>query len=456
MEKYQAITLRNIHEFADIALLDNEQLEAINVVGHVLPFKTNTYVVKHLIDWEKVPHDPIYILNFPQKEMLLPHHYDLMKEALETEDREFIRETAQRIRHELNPHPAGQKKYNVPSIDGVMLPGIQHKYQETVLFFPMQGQTCHAYCSFCFRWAQFTMKDLRFGMKEIDLLVKYLEANPQVTDVLFTGGDPMVMKAKLLDYYITPLVEADLPNLKTIRIGSKTLSYWPYRYTEDEDADEVLSIFESVVDSGYHLAFMAHFNHFQELRPRALHDAVENIRKTGAIIRTQSPLLNHINASSSIWATLWKEQVRLGMIPYYMFVARNTGAQHYFSVPLVKAAEIFRKAYEQVSGVARTVRGPSMSATPGKVEVTGIVEVDGKKAIALRFIQGRNPEWVGKLFFAKYDETATWLDDLIPFRGEQFFFEKELSTYLQSAEKNYEKLRIVSEEEEMSFSSFAT
>ncbi len=454
MEKYRAITMRNIHELADIAQISEEQLEAISVVGHVLPFKTNTYVVKHLIDWDKIPHDPIYILNFPQKEMLLPHHYDLMKEALETEDREFIHEAALRIRHELNPHPAGQKTYNVPAIDGEKLPGIQHKYQETVLFFPMQGQTCHAYCSFCFRWAQFTMKDLRFGMKEIDLLIKYLEANPQVTDVLFTGGDPMVMKAKLLDYYITPLLEADLPNLHTIRIGSKTLSYWPYRYTEDEDSDEVLSIFENVVDSGYHLAFMAHFNHFQELRTRALREATENILKTGTVIRTQSPLLNHINASPSVWATLWKQQVRLGMIPYYMFIARNTGAQHYFSVPLVKAVDIFRKAYNKVSGVARTVRGPSMSATPGKVEVTDVVELGQEKAIALRFIQGRNPEWVGKIFFARYDEKAIWLDDLVPFKGKEFFFEKELSSYLQSAEKNYEQIRLV-REQELSFSPIA-
>ena len=95
-----------------------------------------------------------------------------------------------------------------------------------------------------------------------------------------------------------------------------------------------------------------------------------------------------------------------------MFVVRDTGAQHYFGIPLVKAYEIFSKAYSSVSGLARTVRGPSMSATPGKVQVIGITKFNDQKLIVLRFLQGRNPNWVHEPFFAKYDESAIWLDDL--------------------------------------------
>jgi hypothetical protein len=110
-----------------------------------------------------------------------------------------------------------------------------------------------------------------------------------------------------------------------------------------------------------------------------------------------------------------------------MFVARDTGAQHYFSVPLVRACEIFRDAHNSVSGLARTVRGPSMSADPGKVEVLGVTEIGGDKVIALRMLQGRNPDWAMRLFFAQYDEQAVWLSDLRPAFGEErFFFEAEL------------------------------
>jgi L-lysine 2,3-aminomutase len=129
-----------------------------------------------------------------------------------------------------------------------------------------------------------------------------------------------------------------------------------------------------------------------------------------------------------MWAEMWKKQVQLGCIPYYMFVVRDTGAQHYFGVPLVKAYEIFREAYKKVSGLGRTVRGPSMSATPGKVLVDGTPTINGKKVISLRFLQGRNPDWVQKPFFAEYDEKAIWLDDLKPAFEEKFFFEDELKT----------------------------
>ncbi|MCY4190447.1 MAG: hypothetical protein OXD42_03825, partial [Rhodospirillaceae bacterium] len=115
------------------------------------------------------------------------------------------------------------------------------------------------------------------------------------------------------------------------------------------------------------------------------------------------------------------------IIPYYMFVEWDTGPRQYFEVPLVRCWETFRGAIQQVSGLGRTVRGPSMSATPGKVEVTGVQEVAGEKVFVLRFLQGRVPDWVGRPFFAKFDPEATWLDQLEPAFGQNsFFFEDEL------------------------------
>ncbi|MGO3692416.1 MAG: lysine 2,3-aminomutase, partial [Marinobacter sp.] len=113
-------------------------------------------------------------------------------------------------------------------------------------------------------------------------------------------------------------------------------------------------------------------------------------------------------------------------IPYYMFVERDTGAKNYFEIPLAQAFEIYREAMKKVSGLARTARGPSMSAGPGKVEIQGIAEIHGEKVFVLRFLQGRNPDWVQRPFFAKYSETATWLHELEPAFGEEkFFFEDE-------------------------------
>ena len=154
--------------------------------------------------------------------------------------------------------------------------------------------------------------------------------------------------------------------------------------------------------------------------------AIRRVRETGATIHSQGPVLAHINDSASTWARTWRTQVNLGIIPYYMFVERDTGARRYFELPLVKTWEIYSGAIKMLSGLGRTARGPSMSTEPGKVEIQGVAEIRGEKVFVLRFIQGRNPEWVQRPFFAKFDDKATWLDQLRPAFGEKkFFFEDE-------------------------------
>jgi hypothetical protein len=136
--------------------------------------------------------------------------------------------------------------------------------------------------------------------------------------------------------------------------------------------------------------------------------------------------MRNINDRADIWAENWKEQVRQGIIPYYMFVARDTGAQDYFAVTLNRTWQIFRSAYNQVSGIHRTVKGPSMSCSPGKVQIVGVSEINGEKVFVLNFLQGRDPSWVGKPFFAKFDPNAVWFDELEPAFGEaRFFYEKQ-------------------------------
>ena len=430
--KYQAYARHNFQKIPAYSRISKHQAEAIRIVSQVLPFKTNNYVVNELINWEQYEEDPMFILNFPQKSMIKPSQFSALKNMVEknaskTDLAKYVNE----LRQTLNPHPAGQLEHNVPTIRGKKLTGIQHKYRETMLFFPTQGQTCHAYCTFCFRWPQFTgQSELKFAMKQPGLVVEYLKENPAITDILFTGGDPMVMKAQILEKYVDAILEADLPHLKNIRIGTKSLSFWPYKYITDPDAGHLLEQFRKIQDRGLHLAFMAHFNHPRELETDAVKEAVSRIRDTGAQIRTQSPLIRQINDDPEVWSDMWRMQVELGMIPYYMFVARDTGAQSFFGVTLEQAHHIFNEAYKKVSGICRTVRGPSMSAGPGKVRIAGISKVQGEKVFVLEFLQGRNPDWVGKPFYAAYNQDAQWLDDLTPAFGEKEFF----------YEKKYEKL----------------
>ena len=413
--RYRAVTRANIGRMPQWQRLDPELRQAVEVVSRVLPFRTNRYVMEELIDWRRVPADPMFQLTFPQRGMLSEEHYETVAALVEAgAPRDVLEAEINRIRFLLNPHPAGQMTHNVPKVNGRPLRGVQHKYRETVLFFPSHGQTCHAYCTFCFRWAQFVgLEDLRFAGREAEELVAYLKQHPDVTDVLLTGGDPMVMKSRILRQYVEPLLELD--QLHTIRIGTKSVAYWPHRFVSDDDADDVLELFEQVAAAGKQLAVMGHYSHPVEFSTDVAQEAVRRIRDTGANIRMQSPVIRHVNDDPDVWADLWREGVRLGCIPYYMFVERDTGARGYFEIPLARCWEIFRGAYRQVSGMSRTVRGPSMSAFPGKVHIIGVTRIGLRRAFVLEYLQARRPELVRRPFFARFDGQATWYDQLRPF-----------------------------------------
>ncbi len=355
--RFRAYTAKHLDELTARAGLDAGQRLAIRAVATVLPFRTNAYVVEQLIDWDAAPDDPIYRLVFPQADMLPEADVAAIARLLASgaPDGE-VRAAAHQVRMRLNPHPAGQLALNIPDLDDEPVPGIQHKYPETVLVFPKQGQTCHAYCTYCFRWAQFVDEPgLKMATADVDRVIAYLRTHTEVTSVLFTGGDPMIMGAPVLRRYLEPLLDAELDHIESIRIGTKSLAYWPQRFVSDPDADDTLRLFEEVAEKGRTLAFMAHFSHPPELEPELVGEAVRR----------------------------------------------------------------------SVSGLCRTVRGPSMSATPGKVCVDGVVEVAGEKVFALHLIQARDPELVGRPFFARFDPGAVWLSDLEPAFANRFPFETD-------------------------------
>ena len=420
-ERYKAISLQSLDSIVQKHPQFAEHVDDVKLAGLIFPFKASPYYVDELVDWEaeNVREDPFYKLVFPTMDMLIPEHQEKLRTAHAAGDPANLVKVVGEIREDLNPHPAGQKTLNAPKNDD--LTGVQHKYSETVLVFPAAAQTCHAYCTYCFRWAQFIGDDeLRFAQKEAQSLFNYIDEHKEVSDILMTGGDPMIMRTKSLAQYLEPLCDPDfLPHLKNLRIGTRSLSFWPQRFTTDADADELITLLRRVREEGKrHIAIMAHLGHDRELSTDKFKDAVNRIQKEAfAVIRSQSPIMRGINDDSEVWARKWRKEVQMGIIPYYMFMARDTGAQHYFDVPMVTAHRLYSDALRNCSGLIRTARGPSMSCTPGKVEVTGVEEIMGVKALVLRFLQCRDEAWIGRPFFAKYDPDAVWFDDLEPLDG---------------------------------------
>ena len=402
---------RNLEALAARVGLASDLRREAEVVSLVLPFRVSAHVVEELIDWSDPAGDPIYALTFPRRGMLHPDDYAAIEAAMDRgADGPELEAIASRIHATLNPDPSGQHALNVPLVDGRPLPGVQHKYPDTLLYFPAEGQTCHSYCSYCFRWPQFVPGLDRFTTRDASGVADYLRAHPEITDVLVTGGDPLVMRTSVLRRHLEPFLAPDLEHL-TVRIGTKALSYHPDRFVGDRDADELLELFERLAARGG-LSVMAHYSHPRELEPTRSGEALARVLATGASVRCQAPLIRGVNDDAEVWAELWRREVRAGAIPYYMFVERDTGARAFFEVPLARALAIHTGARAATSGLAHTARGPVMSARPGKVLVTGVTEIAGEQAFALQLIRSRDPLSANSVEFARFDPAATWLDQL--------------------------------------------
>ncbi|MFI6645522.1 KamA family radical SAM protein [Streptomyces sp. NPDC050504] len=398
----------------------------VEVVAQVLPFKVSGHVVDHLVDWRSAPDDPLYRLLFPHRDMIDPAHFRAVERALGNPA--ALRDTVAAVRRALNPHPGEQLTRNVPREDGGEVGGMQHKYEQTALVFPRHGQTCHAYCAYCFRWAQFVGEPgLRIADDGPKRVTDYLRRHPEVSDVLFTGGDPLVMRTELLEPYIDALLRPGLEHIRTVRIGTKALSFHPARLVTDPDAAALLRLVERLTREGRHVAVMVHVSHPRELDPDITRSAVSALRSAGAELRSQAPVVRHVNDDPEVWAQAWRAQIALGIHPYYFFVERDTGARRYFGLPIQRAYEIHRGATTRLSGLGRTARGPVMSTTEGKVTVDGVARLpDGERVFALRFLQAREPDLVGRPFHARWDPRAQWWSELRPFGAyDRLFFPLE-------------------------------
>jgi hypothetical protein len=246
--RYKAYSLSNFRDIPQMKGVPDTIKADIEVVGQVLPFKTNNFVVDHLIDWAHVPEDPLFVLTFPQRDMLLPNHYAEIAGLVQSGAAPAaVKDAANRIRLQLNPPPrrADQPQRPYPRRRAPGRGAAQVPRNGAVLSQP--GADLPRLLQLLFPLAP-VRRHVRAEIRqpEVDRLVDYLQANPQVSDVLFTGGDPLIMSARHLAEYVEPLLDAGLPNLRHIRIVTKALSYWPNKFLTDDDTPDLLALFRKV------------------------------------------------------------------------------------------------------------------------------------------------------------------------------------------------------------------
>ncbi len=359
---------RYLHQIRQLTSLSPAERAELEAVAQRYVFRASEYYL-NLIDWGD-PLDPI-------RRLIVPHADEL--------------EEGGRL------DASNEKAFTVER-------GVQHKYPHTVLL--LCNEVCGGYCRYCFRKRLF-MADNEEVNRDISEGIHYIAEHPNITNVLLTGGDPLMMSSRQLGGILERL--RAIPHVRIIRIGSKMPAFDPQRLIDDVELHEMLSRYSTPRCRIY---LMAHFDHPRELTDVAV-ACIDAFIRDGVICVNQCPLLAGINDDPAVLSDMYRELSFIGCPPYYLFQGRPTEGNRGFSVPIVRGWHIFREALRQGSGLARRARFV-MSHETGKIEILGV----DHEYIHLRYHRASDASLRGRLMRCLRDDDALWLDDLHLIDGE--------------------------------------
>jgi L-lysine 2,3-aminomutase len=374
--------------------VSESRCRALKSTAAIIPFKTTDYIVEELIDWEAAPDDPVFKMNFPEPRLL--HETDLATVQQLHESgagKETIDAVSRQIQCKMVSGAEGGSSRGVPLIAGEPAIGVFHNFPYTVFLFPDIIDTCFANCNYCIRWAKQLRLRPPFTYRDPTYPLSYLASTDAVTDVIFSGGDAFNTTAKQLGRFVQPLL--DIEHLRTIRFSTRALSWRPTRLTTDIDADDLLRLLEKIISHKKHVSIMVHLTHPTELSTPTVEAAVARLRSTGAVVRGQGPLVKGINDTSEILAALWRREVQLGIVPYYLFLESQRGHLPVYKLSPAAALSVFKGADASVGGLAKTIRGPVYNFAAMKLLVDDEINVNGKKQLLLKCLQSENPSEAG-------------------------------------------------------------
>ena len=391
------------------------------------------------IDWSKYETDSMYHLIFPQAGMIPQNEVQKYLDAATDEERNKV---VEEYTKKTNPHDGKQllnKPWYVNDEDQLeILPGSQHKYPPVKLIFDKTTQNCFAFCTYCFRHAQVRGDEDMFVQNDISQVHGYLKEHKEITDFLITGGDGGYITYERLKAYLTPLMEDhELSHIKTVRFGSRALTFHPEYLLSDKFKD-ILELLKKLILNGIQVVWVAHISNPREILNPGSIAAVRRLKEHGITIKSQSPIMNHISLfqkengeydidrSAQNWIDLGNILAMLGIGFHSMYCARPTGEHHYFTAPLAIIVKIFNKIYRELASINRPSRFITMTSSAGKISLLGTTEINGEKVFVLKFNEARNMEWMDETYFAKYDENEHTIENLKPFKADKHFYEDEL------------------------------
>jgi len=360
--------INSIEKLKKYISLDRDEEKKLKEVVEKHPMNIPRYYLS-LIN-ENDPNDPIKKLAFPSEEEL----------------------TISGAMGETTKDPYGDDKHNKGN-------GILHKYPYSALI--VATDYCSMYCRHCFRKAIVGLPNDK-TVENFQNALKYIKEHKEITNVIISGGDPMLIDTPKLKKMLEGLKKIDHVNF--VRIGTRTPVVYPMRFFDDE-LMEYLKEFNKVKT----LYIPTHFNHVNEITPTAK-KAILRIREAGITVNNQAVLLKGVNDSVEDIENLMNGLTSIGVSPYYLYQCMPVSrVRNHFQLPLKEGINIVDKAKTRLDGYAKRFKF-IMGHDIGKIEIIGRVE----NKLVLKHIHSRpeKPNEASSIKIMKLTDDAGWLDDM--------------------------------------------
>jgi len=294
--------LKTFEKLLGVTLSDLAREQFESITGR-FPMAITPYYLS-LMDTDNLENDPIFKQSFPVVEELTIDSSEMNDPLHEDED--------------------------------CPVPGVTHRYPDRVLL--LVSNTCAMYCRHCTRKRKVGDVDSIPGKSQIGLAIDYIRQNPQIRDVLLSGGDPFLLGDEYLDWVLTELRR--IPHVEVIRIGTRTPVVLPYRITDD---------LVNMLKKHHPVWINTHFNHPREITDSS-RMALKKLADAGIPLGNQSVLLAGVNDCPRIMRSLVHKLVMNRVRPYYLYQCDLSEGLSHFRTPVGKGIEILESLIGHTSG----------------------------------------------------------------------------------------------------------
>lgn len=303
--------------------------------------------------------------------------------------------------------PSEQEESDVGSLDtsgeefSTIIPGLQHKYEQTAVL--IVTQACAGHCRYCFR-RRLMSRDVmvKETIEDLQEAISYIKQHAEIDNVLLSGGDPMVCSTRRLTNLFAAL--SQIPHIGQIRISSKLPAFLPSRFTTDSELLEVLHQY----NSRFQIVIQCHFDHPREITP-ITEKALFNLRQAGCLLTSQIALMRGVNAEVDTMTELFKRLHSLGVIPQYLFHPRPVKHATHFQLPIIEAMKLVEAIRQRCNGSVKRFRY-ILTHSDGKLELVGLLEGSPMQLVT-RWHQVRRGLDKSGLMAVAVDEDTVWLED---------------------------------------------